>query len=389
MTLTYVLLQNLRRNRLRTGLTALAFALPMGLFVAAISMVVGLREAGAASEKELRLAVTNRVTLVNLLPEGLRRRIEALDESRGRITAVCGMRWFGGHRPNSPNVVTSLAADVDTFHVVYSDIGMTPAEVERWQTERRAAVVGIGLAREFRCEVGGKITLQSSIPPYLPLEFTVVKIMEEDSRAGLLYFRRDYLEEAMKAAGAPAPGCHIFWVKCSSLRAMESLQPEIDAAFANTPDETLTQSENAFVQNFFKSMGDLPALIMAISLVVVIVITLIGGNTVMMSFRERQSELAVFKAVGFRARRVFFIVLGESILLALFGSLLGIVPVSVTLSLIPHGMMALGPMGALSISPWGIIGAVLLALMIGAAAGLWPAYQALRLRTVDALRTAG
>jgi len=98
----------------------------------------------------------------------------------------------------------------------------------------------------------------------------------------------------LKAADFPSNGCNIFWVKCTSLQAMESLQPEIDAAFANSPDETMTQSENAFVQNFFKSTGDLPPLIMAISLVVVIVITLIGGNTVMMSFRERQSELAVF-----------------------------------------------------------------------------------------------
>jgi len=165
VTLTYVLLQNLRRNRLRTGLTALAFALPMGIFVAAISMVVGLREASAANEKELRLAVTNHVTLVNLLPEGMRRRIEALDATRADHRRL---RHALVRRPPAqcPNVVTSLAADEDTFPWSIAT-SHDARRVERWRQERRAAVIGLGLAREFRCGVGGPITLPE--PRYLPI----------------------------------------------------------------------------------------------------------------------------------------------------------------------------------------------------------------------------
>jgi putative ABC transport system permease protein len=382
-------MQNLRRNPLRSTLTCLAFALPMGIFVAAISLVVTLRQTAAANEKELRLAVRHRVTLVNLLPEGMRRRIEALDQGKDRIVAVCGMRWFGGQRPDSQESVQSLAADPDTFPIVYSELGMTPPEIDQWQRDRRAALIGANLARQFGWEAGGRFTLVSTIPPYIPLDFVVIKIMGDNVRSNVIYFRRDYLEESLRAANFAVTGCNIFWVKCVSAAGMASLQKDIDAAFANSPDETLSEDENAFISNFVQATGNIPGLIQAISIVVVLIITMIGGNTVMMSFRERVGELAVFKAIGFRAGRVFRIVMAESIALALLGSLLGIVPVTVLLTLFPVRGTFLGPIGGLAVSPIGVVGAVIMAVVIGCLAGVWPAYQAMRLRTVDALRQTG
>ena len=126
MTLSYVLLQNLRRNPLRTALTAVAFALPMAVFVLALSLVVGFVRTSAALEQELRLGVHHRVSLTNFLPDGHRRKIEELDPQRTRLRAVCGMRWFGGRVPGTQQTLQSLAADVDTLPVVYSDIGLTP-----------------------------------------------------------------------------------------------------------------------------------------------------------------------------------------------------------------------------------------------------------------------
>jgi putative ABC transport system permease protein len=373
LTLTYVLLQNLRRNPLRTALTCIAFALPMGIFVAAISLVVGLREMQAASEKQLRLAVHHKVTLINILPEGMRRKIEALDPDKRRIASVNGMRWFGGQRENSQNTIQSLATDMDTFPATFSEINMTQPEIDQWQRERRAALIGTNLALEFAWKLGDRVTLKSSIPPYLPLDFIVIKIMADESKANLVYFRRDYLEDSLKEAGFPLSGCNMFWVKCHNA--------------ANSPDETISEDENAFINNFVQATGNIPGLIQVISIVVVFIITMIGGNTVMMSFRERVGELAVFKAVGFRSHRVFTLVLAESVLLALFGSLLGIVPVTALLTTFPVRGLFLGPIGKLTVSATGVIGALAMAVIIGFFAGLWPAVQALRLRTVDALRT--
>src|SRR3972149_2244298 len=175
MTITYVLMQNLKRNPLRTMLTAAAFALPMAVFVAAISLVVVLVKMAAHNEQELRLGVRQKTSLTNLLPEGMRRKIEALDPDRKTLRAVCGMRWFGGRVPDTQNTLTSLAADADTFPTVYSDVRMTGDGTARWMNEKTACVAGCATAEQYGWKVGDRINLESTVPPYLTLEFRIIK----------------------------------------------------------------------------------------------------------------------------------------------------------------------------------------------------------------------
>jgi putative ABC transport system permease protein len=205
-------------------------------------------------------------------------------------------------------------------------------------------------------------------------------------RANFFYFRRDYLEESLASAGVPNARCNIFWIKCNSTEGLRSLQAEIDAAFANSPDETKSEDENAFVANFMQASGNLPGLMQAMALVVVFIIALVAGNTMMMSFRERTRELAVFKAIGFQSGRVFFIVLFEGLLMAILGSLLGIIPTSAFLLLFPVRNLRFGPIAGLDVSPMAVAGSLAIAVLVGLAAAFWPAYQAMRLRSVDALR---
>jgi len=164
------------------------------------------------------------------------------------------------------------------------------------------------------------------------------------------------------------------------------LQTRIDQAFANSPEETKSEDENAFAANFTQAGGDIPGLMQAMAIVVVCIIALVAGNTMMMSFRERIRELAVFKAIGFQSGRIFTIVLAESAILALIGSLAGVLPTAAILTLVPMRGLRMGPISSVEISPVAVIVSVVIALVVGLAAGLWPAYQAMRLRTVDALR---
>jgi putative ABC transport system permease protein len=387
VTITYVLMQNLKRNRLRTGLTAIAFALPMGVFVAAISLVVALERMAAAKEKELRLGVHHKTSIINLLPHGMRRKIEELDPERRRLISVCGMRWFGGRVPNTQNDVHSLATDVDSFAATYSEIPLGPQDLEAWHRERRAAIVGAEVARKYGWHPGGRMVLESTVPPYSQLEFVVTTILESRDQATAVYFRRDYLEEELTRAGFEDPAAvHIFWVKCRSAEALHSLQKEIDAAFANTPDATKSEDENAFIANFTQGLGDIPGLMQAMAGVVVLIVAMVAGNTMMMSFRERTRELGVFKAIGFPSRRLFLIVLAESMMLALIGSLLGIVPATLALVFVPLRGFEMGPIRSLEVSPLAVTISLGIALAVGAAAGLWPAWRAMRLQTVEALR---
>ena len=393
MTLSYVLMQNLKRNRLRTFLTLVAFALPMAVFVAAISLLVVLVEVGKANEKELRLGVHHRVTLINMLPDALRRKIEALDPDRKALTAVCGMRWFGGKIPGEQQAIQSLAADVDTFPTVYSDAEMSPEDIEAWNHDRQAAIVGYGVADLYKDKYpdwreGGRVTLKSTVPPYLELEFHIIKIMRNPTRVNVFYFRRDYLTEALKTAtGMESSQCNIFWVKCNSAKDIASLQQRIDAEFASSANETKSEDESTIAAGFTQALGNLPGLMRAMAIVVVVIIGLVAGNTMMMSFRERTRELGVFKAIGFSNGRIFRIVLAESVFMAFVGALIGIVPTSALLIWFPlRRWLAFLPVSALTVKPESIAVSIIIAVLVGLCAGAWPAYQALRLKTVDALR---
>lgn len=385
MTMSYVLLQNLRRNRLRTALTVASFALPVGVLVIAVSLVAIFVRTGVRAQRELRLAVRSNLSLASLLPEGHRRKIEELDPDRSRLRAVCGFRWFGGRVPGTGETVQTLGVDADTFATVFSELALSDAEDERFNRERRAAVVGEQLARKYNWRVGEKFTLDSNIPPYLSLEFILIKTLPQPERALAVYFRRDYFEEALRRQGNETAGCNVYWVKCQSAEALQSLRTEIDASFANTPSETESVDENAFFALFTQALGDIPGLMQAMTVVVVCIMGLVAGNTMMMSIRERTRELAVFKAIGFQARRIFLIVLSESVLLALLGSIVGIVPVATALYLVPLPVR-FGPIGRVELSPVAVIAGLAISLLVGVAAGLLPAWSALRLRTTDALR---
>lgn len=391
MTMGYIVLQNLRRNRLRTALTLVAFALPMGVFVLAISLLVALIDIGKKYEQQLRLGVHHKVTLINPLPDAMRRQIEALDPERTRLTAVCGMKWFGGKIPEEQRPIQSLAADADTFPIVYPDADMSPKDIEAWNKDRQAAVVGQSIIAQYQEKYpefreGGRVTLKSSVPPYLELEFHIVKVVTTPGRTSTFYFRRDYLTESLVAAGEEGNNCNIFWVKCRDASALRELQTAVDSAFASSPNETKSEDENAFVASFTQALGNLPGLMQAISIVVLVIIGLVAGNTMMMSIRERTRELGVFKAMGFSPGRVFSIVLSESVLLAAFGAVMGIVPAVIGLVLFPFQKTGFLPIASLKPSPVAAVMSFCIAVLIGVAAGAWPAIQAMKLRTVDALR---
>lgn len=386
MTLSSLLWRNLGRNRIRTSLTLMAFALPMAVFVAAISLVLALIQLNIHNAAELRMAVQNKVTLINLLPERVRSEILALDPDHTRMSGTCGMHWFGGRVPNTPDIIQSLGMDADSAPLVFHDLDWTPQEIEAWNRDRRAALVGRNIAEAHNWKIGDRVTLESTVPPNLALEFNIVKIMTRDGRTNSFYLRRDYYEEARKAAGFDDPGFNVLWVRCNSAAALAELSQKIDGHFNNTPNETKSMDENAFGAQFVQAAGDLPGLMQSMAIIVLLIVVLVSGNTMMMSFRERTRELAMLKAMGFQGGRIFRLVLAESLLIAICGALLGIVPISVGLTLFPLSRLGFLPIAALQISPYAIGGSLVAAVLVGLAAGMWPAYQALRLKTVDGLR---
>jgi putative ABC transport system permease protein len=136
--------------------------------------------------------------------------------------------------------------------------------------------------------------------------------------------------------------------------------------------------------SFIKQMGNIELLILVIGSVVVFTLLLVTGNTMAAAVRERVSEHAVLKALGYSDTGVLWLVLGEVALISGAGGAIGLVAAKIFSREDPTQ----GFFPSFFISPEALATGMLVALGVGLVAGLIPALSAMRLSVTDALRRA-
>jgi putative ABC transport system permease protein len=192
-------------------------------------------------------------------------------------------------------------------------------------------------------------------------------------------FQYEYFKET-RDVGGDTVGWMI--LKTADTKENERIMRDIDALFANSPFETETKTEQAFNKAFIEMMGDIGSIVLYVVGAAFITILLVVGNTMMLTVRERTNEIAVLKTIGFTAQRVFALVLGESMLLALIGGVLGVLAAFLITSAIAQSVSVLATM-TLTLDT-AIIAFVLMALL-GLLTGLLPAIRAMNIDVVTAL----
>lgn len=384
--LTY-LYRNLTRNRLRTLLTLAAVALPIMIYVLSMAVVDGVERFLDNSAKQLRLAVTQKTSIVNPLPAGHRRKIEALDPGRRRLISVCGLRWLGGKIKNDPRPLTTLACEHDTFIQTFPDYRFAPEEIDAWNRDRRAVVVGSGTARRFGWKVGDRITIQPSLPPYTPLEFNIVSTAENGEEKDNIMCRMDYVEEELEKAGWRPGYVGFYFIKCASQADLDAFRVAIDERFAGTPDETQTQDEKAFMSGFINQQFNLPRNLTILAAVTVFVAIMAATNTMSMSFRDRTNEIATLKSLGFGNFFVFTLVQAESLFLCGIGGLLGALGPYLVFTYSPLRNVTVPLIQRIEVPPQTCLKALAISAGIGVVAAIWPSWLAVRMKVVSALRS--
>jgi putative ABC transport system permease protein len=161
-----------------------------------------------------------------------------------------------------------------------------------------------------------------------------------------------------------------------------AIAARLDEMFANSSFETKTSSEKAFIQGFANQIGNIGAIMTAVSAATLFILLLVVANTMAQSIRERTNELAVLKTLGFSDGLVLTLVLAESLVLALVGGSIGLL----LAWLFAQGGDPTYMLPAFFLPMRDVIVGVVLIVMLGVLAGLLPALQARRLRIVDALR---
>lgn len=373
--------KNLGRKKLRTLFTVLSILVAFVLFALLAALRVAF-EGGVELAGADRLITIHKVSLIQPLPESYEAEVEALDG----VAAAAHATWFGGVYQDPKNFFGQMAVDPEEWLDMYPEYVLAPEERTAWLGDRTGAIAGRGLADRFGWEVGDRVPLQATIwtkkDGGRTWDFVLSGIYEgaeEGTDTTQMFFRHDYFDEA-RAFGSGTVGWYV--VRVADPQQAGAIAERVDALFQNSPAETKTATEKAFVQAFANQIGDVGSIVTAILAAVFFTMLLVAGNTMAQAVRERTGELAVLKTIGFTDGKVLALVLAEALAISLLGGGLGLLLGAGIVS----GMNVGEFLPAFYLRGVDLAVGVALVVLVGVAAGILPALQARRLEVIHALR---
>ena len=375
---------NALRHRLRSLLTL------VGLVVAVIAFgllqtVVGAWYAGAEGASTARLVTRNAVSLIFPLPLTYKQKIRQVDGVR----AIASANWFGAIYKEPKNFFPQFGVD-DNYFGIYPEYVLADAEKTAWLKDKKGAIVGRKLADDYGFKPGDAVTLKGTIFPG-NWDFVIRAIYdgkEKKTDTSQFFFHWDYLNETLKkTVPRRANAVGVYVLELSDPGRAAEVSREVDARFANSQAETLTETEKAFQLGFVSMTEAIVVAIRLVSFLVIFIILAVMANTMAMTARERMAEYATLKALGFGPDFVVKLIVGESLAIAAMGGTAGIL---LTLPIAAGFSKAVGSLfPVFQVSPATMAMQAAAALAVGLIAALLPAWHAARVNIVEGLRTAG
>jgi putative ABC transport system permease protein len=380
MKFSRIILANLLRKKVRLLLTLGSFAVALFLF----SFLAVVRDAfgrGADLASADRLITINRTSIINLIPLSYRDKMLRIHG----VKCVTHNNWFGGIYKEEKNFFPQFVIDPENQRKVFPELIVPDDQWKAFVNDRQGAIAGVKTVERFHWKIGERIPIKTTLYGGGSWEFNLDGIYHgkrpQDDETQF-WFQWDYFEEKIPAAIKGQIGWYV--LRVDNPDDAPRIAKAIDAEFANSPNETKTETESTFAANWVKQFGNIQFLIGSIGTVVFFTLLLVTGNTMAISVRERTSELAVFKAIGYSDRFVLFFVLAESLVIAVIGGGLGLL---LAVGAVPGLARALnGLLPNIVLSPAMLLFGFGVALLVGILSGLLPGIGAMRMRVVNALR---
>ena len=380
-----LIVKNSLRHKLRTSLTILGLVVAIFAF-GLLQTVIDAWYAGAEGASNTTLVTRNKTSLVFPLPLSYEARIRGVPG----VTGVGYANWFQGTYKDPKNFFAQFAISGDSYLDIYPDYLLPPEQRAAFLRDRKGALVGRKLADQFGFKVGDVIPLKGTIYPG-DWELIVRGIFDgrqSTTNTATLFLHWDYVNESLKKTlPRRANQIGVYVVRIDRPENAALISAAIDKEFSNSLAETLTETEKAFQLGFVSMSEAIVVAIRVVSFVVIVIIAAVMANTMAMSARERLGEYATLKALGFGPGFLTTMIMGESLLLSLFGAALGIA------ILFPFAAFLGSVMGTMfpvfEVTRLTVLQQILAALAIGLVAAIAPTLRAIRVNIVEGLRSIG
>jgi putative ABC transport system permease protein len=380
-----LIFKNAFRHKLRTFLTVLGVTIAILAF-GLLRTLISAWYSGVEASSATRLVTRNSISLIFPLPISYMNKIRQI----GGVKAVSYGNWFGGIYIDEKHFFANYAVEPKTYLEIYPEIIIPPDQKAAVFLDRKSAVAGRKLAERYGWKIGDIVTLRGTIFPG-NWDFVLRGIYKGRDRnvdETAFFFHWDYLNETLKKT-APSRADQVGWfmVEVTNPNLAAEVAVKIDQIFKNSLAETLTETEKAFTLSFISMVEAIVIAIQLVSIVIIIIIMTVVANTMAMTARERIGEYAVFKTLGFGGLHISGLIFGESLLITMIGSALGIVLTFPTAKFFHEELSTYFPIFYVEAKTiYQDIGA---SVMVGLVAGIFPTWRAINIRIADALRRIG
>lgn len=376
--LTLLAGKQLIRHRVRTLLTLFGVAAGMFLYAAVTSLQASLDRATGAEAADTTLVVfrENRFCpSTSRLPEYYEDEIRALPGVREVIPVKITVNNCGA----SLDVITFRGVPPEGLVPYAPEIQILEGSLSQWQSRDDGALVGRHFAARRNLKVGDAFQAAG-----VRVEVSGILTSPHPQDNNVAYVHLPFLQQTSRAGLGVVTQ---FNVRVEDPERLKEVATAIDNRFRAEAEPTFTQPENAFIQQTAGDLIELAGFTRWIGLGAVVAVFGLVANAVLLIVRGRIKENAVLRTLGYPSSAITWLVLSEGALLGIIGGALGI---AASLTALHFSRITMGSEGvALAVEgdPAVFVQGLALAVTLGLAASLWPAWVAVRRPVVESLRS--
>lgn len=358
----FLILENIQRSPVRTILTGLGTMVLVLVVTLVFTILTTLDRATTEKSQNLKGIVTEKWQIPSQMPWAYASSLtEGGAKDPGDIQPDDYMTWgfYLGSTESDPkkrdftNIFFAFVMEPDKLLTMMDDLDTLEGDakrdlqeaIARMETNRQGVIVGPGRLEKMNKRVGDRIKLYGRNFKDIDLEIEIVGTFPKGRYDESSVIRRDYLNAAMDAYqqknnGKPHPladkTLNLVWLKLSDREKFSKVGQQIDKSASFTQPAVKFETASSGIAAFLEAYRDLiwgmrwllaPACIATLSLII--------SNAISISVRERQTEFAVMKVLGFRPSQILLFVLTEALLI---GTLSGVLSAAMTYGAINYGM---------------------------------------------------
>lgn len=343
-----LIFKNLRRNRIRTVLTALTVVLLVAIFCL-ITTILGMVDGFMAEKsRDIKLIVTERYRIPSRFDRGYVEQIihpsSTLNRQLSKIPGFDAKKYtiwkFAGftldlEMKDKDKTFFLIATFPETIPYMTDDLEELDPELCRKMKNPPSGLPNIGILlgqermKKLKKKIGDKFPAKSfthftgsGIRLPIEMDFEIVGELPPDSRwAALGMMDLQYLDRVLKDKKSDSDGkVDIAWLMVDDQTSAEQVSKTIEHTLPDLKCETLATAITRAMEPQKDFLWGLKFIVVP---AIIVVMTVVVANAISITIRERTTEIALLKVLGYGRSKILGLIVGEGMLIGILGGLLG------------------------------------------------------------------